>query len=117
MRCGSAVEAVVELIAVNVVAIEIGAAFLAMIAIAAVASLIHIRLLERAVARRQAELRAQRAQAAAARPFVAEHPSVATLVVSTAQNRWAKTQRARPAEHATAEPPAERPASPRVAAR
>ena len=117
MRRGSAVEAVVKLIAVNVVAIEIGAAFLAMIAIAAVAFLIHVRLLARAVARRQAEQRAQRAQAAAAGPFVAEHPSVARLVVSTAQDRWAKTQRARPAEHTIAEPSAEPPASARAAAR
>ena len=48
-----------ELIAVNVAAIEIGAIFLVLIAIAVVAFLFHVRLLERAVLRNQADLRAR----------------------------------------------------------
>jgi hypothetical protein len=117
MRYGPAVEAVVELIAVDTVAIEIGAAFLAMIVVVVVAFSLHNSLLQRAVQRCQAELRAQRAQAAAATPVVADRPRSARLAATTTQEHWAETRQAGATENNTVEPPLQRPASPRAAAR
>jgi len=65
-------EAAVELIAVNAVAIEIGAAFLVAIAVAAVAFWAHTRVLEHEVERRRAELRAQWAHPVVSAPFMAD---------------------------------------------
>lgn len=99
-----------ELIAVNAVAIGIAAFFLAVIAVAAAAFYLHVRLLERGVERRQAELRAQRAQVAA---VVADHPHVARLRLVPSHGSWAEAR-----QDSIADDEAEQPvAPPRVAAR
>ena len=100
------VEAVVELIAVDSVAIEIGATFSLVIVFAAIAFWLHERLLRRAVRLAEADLRAQRAQAAETEPPVAtDHRPIATFQVSTVQERWVQTRQASAAKHNTEKPP------------
>ncbi len=102
-------------IAVDIVAIEIGAVFLLVIAVSAVGFSLHIRLLRRTVQRRQAELRAQGTQAATVPPIVAER--LPRLEVTTAQERWAEARRANAKGNNVGGPPAERPAPLGVATR
>jgi hypothetical protein len=105
----------VELIAVNVAAIEIGAIFLAMIAIAVVAFLLHVRLLERAVLRNQADLRARWARAAES-PVVAEPRPIDRLWLVLNRERWLETGRASAADNNAHEPAARSTAAPTAAA-
>ena len=61
----------------DAVAVEIAAVFFAMIMVAVVAFILHSRLLQRAVLRRRAEMRAQWSGVAAPAPALAEQrPSV-----------------------------------------
>ena len=61
----------------NAVAVEIAAAFVAMIMVAVVAFMLHTKLLRRAILRRRAEMRAQWSGVAAPAPALAEQrPSV-----------------------------------------
>ena len=99
-----------ELIAVDVAALEIGAAFVLIIVTVAAFFWLHDRLLQRTVRRYQAELRARRPQAAAAAsPVVAGHRFSARLRMTTTEERWLKTRRAATNDNSN-EPPAERPA-------
>jgi hypothetical protein len=106
----------VELIAVDVVAIEIGAIFLAMIAIAVVAFLFHVRLLERAVLRHQADLRARWAQVAATEsPVMAEQRPINGLWLVESRERWLESRRAGSAGNSTPGPATRPAAAPRAA--
>jgi len=82
----------VVLIAVNAAAIEIGVAFLVAIAGAAVAFLVHTRVLEHRVERRQTELRAHWAQTSA--PVMADRPRRPRLEIVPDQERWVQVRRA-----------------------
>lgn len=84
-----------ELVAVDVAAMEIGAAFMLVIVIAAAIFLLHNWLLQRAVQRYQASLRAQRPQANVAEPpVVADHQFIRRLRLTTAEEFWAKRRQA-----------------------
>ena len=102
-----------EFIAADVVALGIGAFFVAVIVIAAAAFYLHVRLLERGVVRYQAELRAQRAQAAATMAVAADRPRTVRLRLVPSHGSWAETRQASAAADKTEEPVA----PPRVAAR
>ena len=81
-----------------------------MIVIAAAIFLLHNWLLQRAVERYQAELRAQRPQAAAAEPsLIADHGFIARLRMTTAEELWLKARRATASDNSK-ERSAERPA-------
>ena len=78
------------LIAVDVVAIEIGTAFAALIATAAIGFSFHARLRRRAVQRQRAALRAQRAQSPAA-DVTGNRRTLLGLQTTTTQDLWSKT--------------------------
>lgn len=101
-----------EIVATDVVAIGIAFVFGTAIAIAVGAFYVHIKLLERGVQHRQAELRAQRLQAAAA-AVAPERPPVARLRLVPSHEYQTEGRQAGDA----ADESAESASPPRVAAR